>query len=87
MPARGPGPARTSFAPEFSHARIHSQPNSLPPKSPPPNPATNHRLPPQNESVTFDEFYAFLNKESSEKLKVFKPGEKIKLKEGHSVVL
>jgi len=41
----------------------------------------------QNKAISFEEFYSFLNQDADKKRLVFKPGQKMKLKEGHSVVL
>ena len=41
----------------------------------------------QTKGITFEEFYGFLIKDADSKRLVFKPGEKMKLKEAHSVVL
>jgi len=40
-----------------------------------------------DQRVTFSEFYEFLSQDTGAKKLIFRPGEKIKLKEGHSVIL
>merc|ERR1712146_317548 len=40
-----------------------------------------------DQAVSFDEFYQHLTKDSAEKRLVFVPGQKIRLKEGHKVVM
>ena len=40
-----------------------------------------------DQRVTFGEFYEFLSQDADKKKVVLRPGEKMRLKEGHSVIL
>jgi Ca2+-binding EF-hand superfamily protein len=40
-----------------------------------------------DQRVTFGEFHEFLSQNTGAKKLIFRPGEKMKLKEGHSVIL
>ena len=40
-----------------------------------------------DQQITFEEFYSYLAQDTDKKKLVFRPGQKLRLKEGHSVIL